>query len=88
VRSSIPDLSGAIRSLSGHSTPLGDLMRFAAVYLVFAAALIALLMWLQRDGLRTCVAAGLAAVLAAVITAPLVRSGILNGSSHGRISPP
>jgi hypothetical protein len=28
--------SGAIRSLSGHSGVLGNVMRFAAMYLVFA----------------------------------------------------
>jgi membrane-associated phospholipid phosphatase len=68
VLASIPDLSGAIRSLSGHSRVLDDLMRVAAVYLVFAAGLIALLVWLRREGLRTCVAAGLGAVLAIALT--------------------
>jgi membrane-associated phospholipid phosphatase len=71
VLASIPDLSGAIRSLSGHWSLLDDVMRFAAVYLVFAAALIALLVWLRRDGLRTCVAAALGAVLAVVLTAAI-----------------
>jgi membrane-associated phospholipid phosphatase len=68
---SITDLSGAIRSLSGHSNLLDYLMRLSAVYLVFAAALIALLVWLRRDGLRTCVAAALGAMLAVGLTAAI-----------------
>lgn len=71
VLASIPDLSGAIRSLSGLWRPLDDLMRFAAVYLVFAAALIALLIWLHRDGLRACVAVALGAILAVALTAAI-----------------
>ncbi|MHB8490134.1 MAG: phosphatase PAP2 family protein [Candidatus Dormibacteria bacterium] len=71
VLASIPDLSGAIRSLSGHWSLLDDVMRFAAVYLVFAAALIAIRVWLHRDGLRVCVAAALGAILAVGLTAAI-----------------
>jgi undecaprenyl-diphosphatase len=71
VLSTLPDLSQAIRSLSGHSGLLDGVMRFAAVYLVFATALIVIPVWVRRDGLRACVAAALGAVLAVALTAAI-----------------
>ena len=68
---SILDLSGGIRSLSGHSGVLDGLMRFAAVYLIFAVALVAIPLWLRTNGLRTCVSAALGALLAVAITAAI-----------------
>lgn len=68
---SLLDPSGVIRSLSGHSVVLDDVMRFAAVYLVFAAVLVAVPVWCRRGGLRTCVAAAFGAVLAVAITAAI-----------------
>ena len=67
----LTDPSGAIRSLSGHVGPLDAAMRFAAVYLVFAAALAVLSLWFRRDGLRPLVAAGFGAVVAVVLTAAI-----------------
>ena len=43
-------------------------MRFAAVYLIAAAALVAIPLWLRSDGLRTLVAAALGALLAVALT--------------------
>jgi undecaprenyl-diphosphatase len=43
-------------------------MRFAAVYLIVAAALVAIPLWLRSDGLRTVVAAALGALLAVALT--------------------
>lgn len=71
VLAAILDLSGAIRSLSGHSGGLDAVMRFAAVYLVFAAALVAIPVWLRTAGLRTSVASALGALLAVAITAAI-----------------
>lgn len=71
VPASILDLSGAIRSLSGHSVLLDGVMRFAAVYLILAAALVAIPVWWRSAGLRTCVAAALGAILAVGITAAI-----------------
>ena len=68
---SIPDLSGTIRSLSGHSGALDDVMRLAAVFLILGVVPIAILVWLRRGGLRTCMAAVLGAVLAVAITAAI-----------------
>ncbi|HVC42874.1 MAG TPA: phosphatase PAP2 family protein [Candidatus Saccharimonadales bacterium] len=44
-------------------------MRFAAVYLIFVAALVALSLWFRRDGLRPLVAAGLGALLGIALSA-------------------
>ena len=46
-------------------------MRFAAVYLIVAAALVAIPLWLRSDGLRTVVAAALGALLAVALTAAI-----------------
>lgn len=46
-------------------------MRFAAVYLIFAVALVAIPLWLRTNGLRTCVSAALGALLAVAITAAI-----------------
>jgi len=46
-------------------------MGFAAVYLIFAAALVAIPLWLRSDGLRTVVAATLGALLAVALTAAI-----------------
>ena len=71
VPASIPDLSGPIRSISGHSGLLDGTMRFAAVYLIVAAALVVIPLWLRSDGLRTVVAAALGALLAVALTAAI-----------------
>ena len=62
---------GPIRSISGHSGLLDGAMRFAAVYLIVAAALVAIPLWLRNDGLRTLVAAALGALLAVALTAAI-----------------
>ncbi|HUZ68615.1 MAG TPA: phosphatase PAP2 family protein [Candidatus Saccharimonadales bacterium] len=69
VPASTLDLSGSIRSLSGHSGLLDGAMRFAAVYLIVAAALMMIPLWLRSDGLRAVVAAALGAFLAVALTA-------------------
>jgi undecaprenyl-diphosphatase len=71
VLASFLDLSGPIRSISGHSGLLDGAMRFAAVYLIVAAALVAIPLWLRSDGLRTVVAAVLGALLAVALTAAI-----------------
>jgi undecaprenyl-diphosphatase len=71
VLASFLDLSGPIRSISGHSGVLDGAMRFAAVYLIVAAALVAIPLWLRSDGLRAVVAAALGALLAVALTAAI-----------------
>jgi undecaprenyl-diphosphatase len=71
VPASFVDLSGPIRSISGHSALLDGAMRFAAVYLIVAAALVAIPLWLRSDGLRSLVAAALGALLAVALTAAI-----------------
>jgi undecaprenyl-diphosphatase len=71
VPASVLDVSGAIRSLSGHSGLLDVAMRFVAVYLILSAALVAIPVWRRRAGLRTCVAAALGAILAVAVTAAI-----------------
>ena len=66
---SLPDLSGGIRSLSGHVGLLDAFMRFAAMYLVFVGVLVLVPIWFRRDGLRTWLAAGLGALLAIGLSA-------------------
>ena len=46
-------------------------MRFAAVYLIVAAALVAIPLWLRNDGLGNVVAVALGALLAVALTAAI-----------------
>ena len=69
VLAALPDLSGGVRSLSGHFGLFDAFMRFAAMYLAFAAILVLLPLWFRRDGLRIWVAAGLGALLAIGLSA-------------------
>ena len=49
-------VSSALHGFAGRSTALDDVVRFAAEYLIYAALLMALAVWLRPRGLRARVA--------------------------------
>jgi undecaprenyl-diphosphatase len=60
-------MSGALHDLAGRSAAFDDLVRFAAEYLIVAALIVALALWLRPHGLRAGVAAAGGAVVALVV---------------------
>lgn len=61
------DLSSPIEHLAGRYPTLDSIMRVAASDLVYVAALVVLVAWCHRDGLRTVLAIGAGAVVALLI---------------------
>jgi hypothetical protein len=75
------DLSGPMRSLSGHFALVDDVMRFAAVYVIFAAVLVVVSVWMRNARLRTSIAAAVAASWRSPPPPPSVRSSTGHGLS-------
>jgi undecaprenyl-diphosphatase len=73
-------VSSALHGLAGRSTALDDVVRFAAEYLIYAALLVALAVWLRPRGLR----AGVAAVGGALVG---LGAGAVAGSVWDRPRP-
>jgi undecaprenyl-diphosphatase len=64
----LADLSTSIHDLAGRSAALDDIMKFVAQDLLYTAALVFVVLWFRRDGLRAGLAAGLGALLAVGIS--------------------